>query len=439
MAPSAIQPPPALDARREVTKLTKEPLPAGLVRIPPSKLDLRSDDEIAALLQTRRPIVSDKNVWAFWHTGFQAMQPWNRRNIINWTRRLGPEWTVHVVDRVDGSPTNIFNYVDKSPQWFPRAFLENTMDGPSVGPHSGDLVRLPLLWLYGGVWMDAGTLLFRHIEDICWREIEDPASPYEMAGFIIEMRPEIDTMLNGFIATKRHNDFVRKWHEIYLELWRGENQEGGGGHKTNAAGFHKHPLLAHLPLLKPPVDKLNCPDLNVMTEAFNDYLAHFLCFERLRTLVDDGKDASGQDKFDGPEYYAKKMWFAPAMQELWAFQQQTGWSGTRQFELLNTHRDNKAQEKDDLWTQAESFVHEALANTATMKLSHGPAGALDSFLADLWDSEEHQDKDIAEGTFAAYLRYGSVHYDQIRVIEPVKPRTAGEYTLHAGYLEPKTM
>jgi hypothetical protein len=375
----------------------KGEIPPGLKLIPVEKLDRRSDQEIATWLQSRHEVTSDKNVWAFWHSGYDKMAPWVQRNIINWVRRLGPDWTVHLLDRVDGSETNVYHFVEES--YFPDAFNKGTMDGPHVGPHSGDLIRLPLLWKHGGVWMDAGTFLFRHLDDLCWKEIEDVNSPYEMAGFVIEIRPEVDAMLNGFIATKRNNPFIKRWHEIYVALWEGV---------TNSHNFHKHPLLRHLPLLCPPVDKLNCPDLSVMMESFSDYLAHFMAFERLRKLIDPS------DGFNGPEYYAKHMFLAPALQETFYFQQVTGWSGTRQFELLTKQRTGDDVVKDDVWNAAEAFVNDALANTSTMKLSHGPPGALDSFLADLWDSKDHQDKDNIEGTFSSYLRYGSVHFYQKR-------------------------
>ncbi|KAI1175880.1 capsular polysaccharide synthesis protein-domain-containing protein [Nemania sp. FL0916] len=397
-------------------------VPRGLRLIDPNKLDLRSDAEIAAWLQKPHAITSDKNVWAFWHAGYASMPPWVQRNVINWVRRLGSTWTVHLLDKVPGSGTNIANYVESS--YFPDAFNKNTMDGPNVGPHSGDLVRLPLLWKYGGVWIDVGTFLFRSIDDICWKQIEDPTTPYEMAGFVIEMRPGIDCMLNGFIAAKRGNPFIKRWHDIYTTLWDGV---------TNAQGFHKHPLLRHLPLLCPPVDRLNCPDLSIMMEAFSDYLASFMCFERLRKLIDPS------DGFNGPEYYSNHMLLFPALQETYYFQQQTGWSGTRQFELLTARRTGEDVVRDEKWQAAEDFVADALANTSTMKLSHGPAGALESFLADLWDSEEHQEKDNIEGTFAAYLRYGSVHYDQIRKMEPIKMDWPSEEVLTCGVLEPKTM
>lgn len=152
MAPSAT----GVDPQPDITSAdtSKVGVPPGLKLIPPEKLDLRSDEEIEAWLQTRHPVTSDKNVWAFWHSGYKNMAPWVQRNIINWVRRLGSDWTVHLLDRVPGSETNVSHLVDSS--FFPDCFNNGTMDGPSVGAHSGDLIRLPLLWLYGGIWIDAG-------------------------------------------------------------------------------------------------------------------------------------------------------------------------------------------------------------------------------------------------------------------------------------------
>jgi hypothetical protein len=395
-------------------------VPPGLKLIAPEKLDLRSKEEIAASLHQRHPVTSDKNVWAFWNSGYNQMPPWVQRNIINWTRRLGADWTVHLLDLVPNSETNVYHYLDKS--LFPDSFNNNTMDGPHVGAHQGDIVRLPLLWKYGGVWMDVGTFLFRHIDDIGWKLIEDPRSPYEMAGFTIELRPGFDSMLNGFIAAKRGNPFIKRWLDIYLALWT---------NATNSHGFHNHPLLRHLPLLCPAVDKMNCPGLNVMMETFSDYLSQTMCFERLRMLIDPA------DGFNGPEYFSKNMFLTPALQETFYFQQVTGWSGTRQFELLTAKRTGENVFRDEKWEAAEDFVHKALANTSTMKLSHGPPGALETFLADIWDSEEHSQTDNMKGSFAAYLRYGSIHFDQTRKLIPVKYGITEEEVLIGGVLEPK--
>lgn len=109
----------------------------------------------------------------------------------------------------------------------------------------GDLVRLPLLLEYGGVWLDAGMILFRHLDDICWKKIEDPESPYELAGFLLASYKDDDlAMANGFIAAKAHNPFLQRVHQVYRALWN----DGA----VNQDGFHIHPLLRHLGTMHAP-------------------------------------------------------------------------------------------------------------------------------------------------------------------------------------------
>jgi hypothetical protein len=74
---------------------------------------------------------------------------------------------------------------------------------------SCDFVRLLLLYLYGGVWMDAGTLLFWHIDDICCKILSDPQSPYEVAARSSWTNREFNIIMNGFI---------KRWHNICMEM-----------------------------------------------------------------------------------------------------------------------------------------------------------------------------------------------------------------------------
>ena len=194
----------------------------------------RTDEQIALLLQTYQPVSSsEKNVWTFWHSGWTNMRPWCQRNIINWVRRLGPAWTVRVLDNVEGSVNDMQRFVPAAQ--LPAAYNDKTID--ALPQHLSDLLRLPLLFLYGGVWMDTGMLLLRHLDDICWRELESPASPYEMAGMLVALRPEPGPLLNGFIACRRGNVLVQHWHTVYCAMWEGKN---------NTDGFHRHPLVSHL-------------------------------------------------------------------------------------------------------------------------------------------------------------------------------------------------
>ncbi|OKL57358.1 hypothetical protein UA08_07451 [Talaromyces atroroseus] len=386
-------------------------LPPGFRQLAP---DTRTDEQIARLLQTHQPVsASEKNVWAFWDSGWTGMRPWCQRNIINWVRRLGPEWTVRVLDNVEGSVNNMLRFVPSS--HFPAAYNDGTLAGPPQ--HLSDLLRLPLLFLYGGVWMDAGMLLLRHLDDICWREIASPASAYEMAGVLMPLRAAPGPMLNGFIACRRGNAMVQHWHAVYCALWQG---------KTSADGFHQHPLLAHLAPYEVQIAQLECPPLLIPNAMLGDYLAHFLALERLHHLYDP---ASG---FDGAEYFAEKILKLKATDHLYYAQRITGWDGRKQYDMLATAVDDVHA---PLHADASQFVDDVLRNSALIKLSHGPPCGLEN-LASIWDEEARAEDDIAPGTFADYLRYASVSWDLCGgPIEPVvveKPKNV----FKAGVLEP---
>lgn len=365
------------------------------------------------MLQTYQPVTSEKNVWAFWHSGWMEMRPWCQRNIINWVRRLGPEWTVHVLDDVENSPNNLSRFVP--PSYFPDTFNQKGIVGPPQ--HVSDLLRLPLLFLHGGVWMDVGMLLLRHLDDICWRVVENQDSSYEMAGVLMPLRAETGTMLNGFIASRRGNEMIQRWHAIYCFLWEG---------KVTADGFHTHILLAHLPPLDVQVAELGCPPLLIPKEGLGDYLAHFLALERLQKLQDPN------DGFDGAEYFAKNILLLKAVDHVYYAQKITGWDGRRQYDLLATRINDM---NAPLHAEATRFVHDVLSHSALMKLSHGPPCGKEN-LASIWDEEAHADDDAAEGTFADYLRHGSVYWDYPELPVRLTKVEKHKQIFRAGVLEP---
>ena len=268
--------------RVNLEEVTLDLLPE-VVPIAASQLDTRTDEEIIDDIVTHHAVKSEKNIWAFWHSGFSKMNPWLQRNVISWARRLGRGWTIRILDRVEGSSNNVHRFCDHS--WFPQTFNEQTMHGQHVGPHMADMVRLPCIYLHGGIWVDAGSILLRHVDDICWKVLEDPNSPYELAGFEHERRPGFDSMNNSFIASKRDNPFVKRWHAIFMELWRD---------RTECKGIHKHPLISHLPLLQHSTIEHDPEDLS-------DYIAQCMAFDRLRLLEDPS------DGFSGVRYFNEKV------------------------------------------------------------------------------------------------------------------------------------
>ncbi|KAI9760532.1 MAG: hypothetical protein M4579_001617 [Chaenotheca gracillima] len=362
-------------------------------------VDERTDEEILAQLQTFQPAnESEKNVWAFWDKGFSKSPPWNQRNVISWVRRLGPSWTVRVLDLVEDSPVNVYKYVDAG--FFPEAFNARTMSGKHVAPHTADLVRLPLLYLYGGVWLDVGLMLFRSLDELCWTSLSDPESPFELAGFKITFNPEVSMLFNGFIASRKGTQCVLNWHNTFKKLWEGT---------TSTAEMSTHPILQHLPKYEPPTRPGQKPPFTYT--QFADYLAQVLSLERVRHLQDPSSD------WDGPAYFRDKVLLCDCTQEVYWAQRLTMWDGRKQFDLLARQREGVPH--DEKYEEAEAFVQGVLDKSSTMKISHGLITPGREYLAELWDDPANHDADNAPGTFAAYLRWAGVHENRPRELPRV--------------------
>lgn len=57
---------------------------------PVEPLDTRSDAGILDSLQVFVPVTSERNIWAFWHSGIHDMPAWCRRNVVDWVRINDP-------------------------------------------------------------------------------------------------------------------------------------------------------------------------------------------------------------------------------------------------------------------------------------------------------------------------------------------------------------
>ena len=169
-------------------------------------VDPRTDAEILEAVNTYRPVDSEKNIWAFWHSGVSAMPSWCKRNVADWVRICGGAgWTVRVLDNTAASPSYALRYIKED--LLPEAFVKGTMDGPYSGPHSADLLRGACLIQHGGVFMDVGNILIRHLDRICWDDIENPNTPFNVAVPIMYGQ----SMANHFVASKKGDPFIQRW------------------------------------------------------------------------------------------------------------------------------------------------------------------------------------------------------------------------------------
>lgn len=168
--------------------------------------DKRSDDEVLESLKKFRAVTSEKNIWAFWHSGLDGMPAWCQRNVCGWVRMHSHEgWTIRVLDSIKASENYSLKYVPESV--LPDSFVHGTMDGPYVGPHSADMLRGACLFAHGGVFMDVGIPLIRSIDRICWEKLEDPTSQYEVAAPWV-----YGTHIgNHFVSARKGSPFIERW------------------------------------------------------------------------------------------------------------------------------------------------------------------------------------------------------------------------------------
>ncbi|KZV80534.1 hypothetical protein EXIGLDRAFT_564112, partial [Exidia glandulosa HHB12029] len=353
--------------------------------------DTRTEDEIVQHILSHRPVVHQKNVWAFWDKGWDAIRPWTKRNIVDWVRRLGPDWEVRVLDVAPHSPRHVRHFVDES--HLPPAF--NKFDHEHAGQHKSDMLRVLLLHLHGGVWIDVGAILTRHLDDI-WSKIEDPNDPTEVVGIAIAMGGEAmpdRIMGNTFIAAAKGSLFTRLWHEVFSAVMKD---------RTSSLDVRLDPLFAHLtPLTLPGFTS----SIKVPVEAIGDYLAQFTAAGRLFALVDP---FVGWD--DGPRFFQENLMLFD-MDELFIQNVLTDWSGELQFAHLSRPRSEPVNRADFDQLASEIFVETSLERSIILKMSQGllPEPVP---LAKIWNRPENESADVAPGTWAEYLRWGSVHLDQ---------------------------
>ncbi|OJJ42649.1 hypothetical protein ASPZODRAFT_137036 [Penicilliopsis zonata CBS 506.65] len=380
--------------------------------------DRRTDEQVLASLSEHKPVTSEKNVWAYWHSGLTNMPKWNQRNVIDWVRILGPEWTVRVLDSVAGSVNNVLRFAPET--LMPRAFVDRTMEGPYVGQHGADLTRTACLYEHGGVWMDVGSFLVRHLDRVCWNELEDLTSPYKVAIFMLwGLAPG-----NFFVAARKKDPLIYQWHRLFSHLW---------GDKKDIQDVLNDPLIA--PVIPQTFENMSenfdydWVDFNIAA----GYAAQIICLTRLLCLEES------DDGFSGVEYWRKNVLALDAGQET----ARTEWNSTfvgfgqRALDILALPCSGPdAEPTSDKYKDAEKVVWDMLANSTIWKVTHAQGLTHTPQLGTLLDMPENEGKDAAPNTFGELFRYGTRSFRQKRESVLRMPKREPTMTWKKGVLEP---
>lgn len=378
-------------------------------------LDKRSDDEILNSLRIERNLTSEKNIWAFWHAGVENMPAWCKRNVIGWARLCGPSWTIRVLDTVPGSKNHALDYIPA--EMLPRTFVQGTMAGSYTGPHSADFLRGALLYLHGGVFMDVGIILIRSLDHICWAQLEDPENPRQVSVPCMFGT----TIANHFVASRKADPFIKRWHELFVHLWKDH---------TSYDGLSANPLVAFATTMDFSESQKRGYNWEFSVEplVIFEYIMQVIAWLRLCMLEDAG------DGFSCADYERDQILWFDVLEEDWAAETVVGFRGQELFDALATKRDIDPESEN--YKTAYKLVWRLLTGSSMQKISHGKHLTKTPALGLLWDMKENESKDIEPGTFAELLRYGSVYFEQtrndIRFVQTEKP----EQTMKKGVFEP---
>lgn len=169
-------------------------------------------------------------------------------------------------------------------------------------------------------------------------------------------------------------------------------------------------------------------EFNVEPLTVMEYIGQVLAWLRLSMLEEPNNG------FNGAEYYENKILLFDSLSEDWGAEATIGFSGQDLFEVLATRRDAAPDSKE--YQQAYKTIWRLLTRSSMQKITHGKNLTKGAALGVLLDEKENEGKDVAPGTFAELLRYGSVHFEQKRKdINYVKTRKP-EHTIKKGLLEP---
>ena len=394
------------------------PIPAGLHAISTDLLDLRPDSEVDHDLLHPKHVSDEKNVWFFWHSGYTNLYSYSQRNIRAWHRRFSKQgWAIRVLNRLPSSPLNITNYLDISdPGTFPRAFVEGTIGGDYAPQHTSDLVRLPLLLKYGGVYADVGMMQIGDL-DRMWREtVGNPNSRFEILSYSVS-GAEGRFLMNYFFVSGRNNPLFERSHKLLLELWA----EHGG--KTSTERMHTSPLLKGVPLVGRlfTIEEGSKIGTEKASRMWTDYAIQIQAMGLVMGLVDE------EGGWDGPKYVAEHVYGIDSLVGSLLINDMTVWDGKKAFDLMSLSLPKDGEGEIAEQKQAREIVEGCLQKSFGFKLAHGLIlRVFGDTLGLLW--RKHEGSDDVPGTYAHWLRHGTMYWNpdgmppalDFKVIEPFK-------------------
>jgi len=142
-----------------------------------------------------------KTIWGYWNTYPDGLPFLCEKALESWRLR-NPGWRIIMIN-----DTNFKKYVSVSD--LPSTFYSLKVQ------HQSDIIRLAVLIRYGGVYLDASSLVYKGFDGI-WEEIKDDQLLLTSLNHLPEAN--VDFYNNGLLMSKTtQNPFLLEWRKRILD------------------------------------------------------------------------------------------------------------------------------------------------------------------------------------------------------------------------------
>jgi len=146
-----------------------------------------------------KPQSIPKIIWMYWE---EDVIPVSVQKMIEAIRRLHPEHDIHVLSKNKLS-----------------AFLPNlVINGQMPIANKTDIIRLELLYRFGGIWMDC-TIILR--DNLNWIHEKAESESFDIIAHYNEnqtLDTEYPVLESWLLAAAPHNHIVKRWLDILMPL-----------------------------------------------------------------------------------------------------------------------------------------------------------------------------------------------------------------------------
>jgi|694.fasta_scaffold94412_1 hypothetical protein len=146
-----------------------------------------------------------KTIYILWFQGFNNAPP-IVKICVNSYKYYNPDWNIILLDN-----TNLINYVNL------EDYIKDINSKNIKKCHLSDIIRVLLLKLYGGLWVDATSF--------CNKPLNNWLPKYITNGFFVFDKPWPDRLIsNWFIYSDKNNYIIDKWCNQTIKYYNKNNE-----------------------------------------------------------------------------------------------------------------------------------------------------------------------------------------------------------------------